>query len=181
MTLNKLFSLEKKMNSSNKSYLNYDKNSLNELPCDNILFFQVRPLSLTFSSNLMFYLEIKQKLQKFRQLDDKIINILNCSIKTESFYSKQDDPSRNCIELNNEVQEYYKLRENAIKKCVSFTKDEIVNLKQVDESNKFLLREKIFNLRQYEDELKVEDVIKSRSLKVIEIEIFNLKIIYFFF
>jgi hypothetical protein len=170
------------MNSSNKSFLNYDKNSLNELPCDNLLFFQVRLFSLTFSLNLMFYLEIKQKLQKFRQLDDKIINILNCSIKTESFYSKEDDPSKNCIELNNEVQEYYKLRENAIKKCVSFTKDEIINLKQVDESNKFLLREKIFNLRQYEDELKVEDIIKTRSLKVIELEKSNnLKIIHFFF
>ena len=72
--------------------------------------------------------------------------------------------------MNNEVQEYYKLRENAIRKCVSYTKDELVNLKQTDVSNKFLLREKIFNLRQYEDELKVEDVIKTRSLKVCELE-----------
>ena len=110
----------------------------------------------------------KQKLQKFRQLDDKIINILNSEITTESFHSQQD-PGKKCVELNNEVNEYYKLRENAIRKCVSYAKDEIVGLREtnaVESTNKFLLREKIFNLRQFEDELKIEEIIKSRSLKV---------------
>ena len=48
-----------------------------------------------------------------------------------------------------------------------YAKDEITNLKeQTENTNKFLLREKLFNLRQYEEELKVEDIIKTRSIKV---------------
>ena len=40
---------------------------------------------------------------KIRKFDDKIINILNTEIPTESFYSKTKNPTVICNQLKNEV------------------------------------------------------------------------------
>ena len=40
---------------------------------------------------------------QIRKFDDKIINILNDEIPTESFYSKNVNPTMICNELKNEV------------------------------------------------------------------------------
>jgi hypothetical protein len=40
---------------------------------------------------------------KIRKFDDKIINILNTELPTESFYSKSKNPSKICAQLSHEV------------------------------------------------------------------------------
>ena len=40
---------------------------------------------------------------KIRKFDDKIINILNTEIPTESFYSKTENPKIICNQLKHEV------------------------------------------------------------------------------
>ena len=42
-------------------------------------------------------------MMQIRKFDDKIINILNDEIPTESFYSKSVNPTIICNELKNEV------------------------------------------------------------------------------
>lgn len=69
-----------------------------------------------------------------RDLDDKIIYTLNANLPTESFRS-QREPSSACKELFGQLQQNFDKREKAIQKCISFTRDKVIDLKKKKEIN----------------------------------------------
>ncbi len=123
-----------------------------------------------------------------RKFDDKIINILNTEIPTESFYLKEANPSKKCEQFKQEVAilifildkhyaicdnaiflnqltDYYDFRENEILKCIESTKKELEALKS-NPNTKNLVREKNTNLRMFHQELDVERIIRKNTYKV---------------
>uniref|UniRef100_A0A6V7L658 Protein MIX23 n=1 Tax=Bracon brevicornis TaxID=1563983 RepID=A0A6V7L658_9HYME len=106
-----------------------------------------------------------------RQLDDKIIYLLNTSIPTESFKGQIDATSR-CKDLFHQIQTGHAQREIAIKKCLNTTRDRVKKLKEEKDSNPNdislmkNLRKEQSTLRLLESELSVEEVVKSRTTKV---------------
>lgn len=106
-----------------------------------------------------------------RQIDDKIIYILNTIIPTESFRS-QVDPSLKCKDLFEQIQTGHRKRELAISKCVNASKEKIKQLKNQrdngDHNPQLLktLRKEQTTLRVLESELIVEEVVKKRTIQV---------------
>lgn len=69
-----------------------------------------------------------------RELDDKIIYTLNVNLPTESFKS-QSDSSTACKDLFGQLQQNFNKREQAIQKCISFSKSKVSDLKKKKEIN----------------------------------------------
>ena len=69
-----------------------------------------------------------------RELDDKIIYTLNVTLPTESFKS-QNDSSTACKELYGQLQQSFDKREKAIQKCINFSRNKVIDLKKLKESN----------------------------------------------
>lgn len=118
------------------------------------------------------YLYLQDSLKKMRQLDDKIIYLLNTTIPTESFKS-QIDPSNKCKDLFQQIQSGHVQREIAIKKCINTVRDKVKEMKEKRDQNSnddvnFVknLRKEQNKLRLLESELNVEEVIKKRTTKV---------------
>ncbi|XP_015436669.1 PREDICTED: coiled-coil domain-containing protein 58 isoform X2 [Dufourea novaeangliae] len=110
-------------------------------------------------------------LQKMRQLDDKIIYMLNTTIPTESFKS-QMDPSAKCKDLFEQIQTGHRKREQAISRCLSASKEKVKQLRNQrdngDNSPQLLktLRKEQNTMRLLQSELSVEDVVKNRTNQV---------------
>lgn len=106
-----------------------------------------------------------------RQIDDKIIYLLNTTIPTESFKG-QVDPKNKCKDLFQQIQSGHAQREIAIKKCLNTVRDRVKELKQQRDTDKedFTviknLRKEQSTLRLLQSELNVEDVIKKRTTEV---------------
>ncbi|XP_015118778.1 coiled-coil domain-containing protein 58 [Diachasma alloeum] len=117
------------------------------------------------------FLEFQDALQKMRQIDDKIIYLLNTTIPTESFKG-QVDATSNCKDLFHQIQSGHSQREIAIKKCLNTTRDRVKKLKDQKDNNPndiFILkslRKEQNTLRMLESELNVEEVVKSRTSKI---------------
>uniref|UniRef100_A0A0C9RC13 Protein MIX23 n=1 Tax=Fopius arisanus TaxID=64838 RepID=A0A0C9RC13_9HYME len=117
------------------------------------------------------FLEFQDALQKMRQIDDKIIYLLNTTIPTESFKAQVDATAR-CKDLFHQIQTGHSQREIAIKKCLNTTRDRVKKLKDQKDNNPDdisllkTLRKEQNNLRMLESELSVEEVVKSRTSKV---------------
>ncbi|XP_034173940.2 coiled-coil domain-containing 58 isoform X1 [Osmia lignaria lignaria] len=117
------------------------------------------------------FLEFQDALQKMRQIDDKIIYMLNATIPTESFKS-QVDPTAQCKDLFEQIQSGHKQRELAITKCVNASKEKVKQLKaQKDSGNdnpQLLksLRKEQSTLRLLQSELNVEEIVKKRTINV---------------
>lgn len=152
-----------------QTYLNYEKNF--DLPCDDILLFQVFFIFLPTKKNffeIFFSILSQQRLNKLRRLDDKIIHILNAEIPTESFINEKTSPKQKCLKLVDEVSTFYSQRETSINKCILKLNEDISNLAQDSSNYRMQLREKQFNLRFFKEELSVDSIIRERSLKAIE-------------
>ncbi|KAK2585334.1 hypothetical protein KPH14_010015 [Odynerus spinipes] len=117
------------------------------------------------------FLQFQDTLQKMRQLDDKIIYMLNTSIPTESFRG-QVNPISKCQELFEEVQNGHIQREKAINKCLVSTKEKVKQLKQQRETqgdDPILiknLRKEQTTLRLLQSELGVEEIVRHRTMQV---------------
>ncbi|XP_063985922.1 protein MIX23 [Diachasmimorpha longicaudata] len=117
------------------------------------------------------FLEFQDALQKMRQIDDKIIYLLNTTIPTESFKGQVDATSK-CKDLFYQIQSGHSQREIAIKKCLNTSRDKVKQLKDQkdnDPNNILLLknlRKEQNTLRMLESELSVEEVVKSRTTKI---------------
>ncbi|XP_055335423.1 protein MIX23-like [Paramacrobiotus metropolitanus] len=117
----------------------------------------------------------QETLKNLRQIDDRIVYLLNTTIPTDSF-SSQANPKELCRKLFSDLQSSYLGREKAIRKCVDVTAERISQLKerrnQSSESssaqNDILksLRKEQTKLRLMQSELNVEEVVKDRTLKV---------------
>ncbi|KAG8238911.1 hypothetical protein J437_LFUL000748 [Ladona fulva] len=117
------------------------------------------------------FLEFQDTLKKMRVLDDKIVYTLNTSLPTESFKANVD-ATKTCKELYEKLQNNYKERESAIKKCISVVADKVRHMKSerektMDDVNLLKsLRKEQTKLRLLQAELNVEEVVSERSLKV---------------
>jgi hypothetical protein len=89
-------------------------------------------------------------------------------IPTESFLAnKTVNPTQICSQLKSELDSYYDIRENAVRKCFNQYKAEVDKLKASnDDDSRSMLLEKRGKLRYYQQELDVEKIIRERSLKV---------------
>ncbi|KAJ8669381.1 hypothetical protein QAD02_000640 [Eretmocerus hayati] len=125
----------------------------------------------TPNSERVDFLEFQDSLQKMRQIDDKIIYLLNTTIPTESFKG-QVDPSHRCKDLFQQIQSGHAQREIAIKKCLNSVKERVKELKDQRDSGKEdpslikNLRKEQNTLRLLQSELNVEEVIKKRTVQV---------------
>ncbi|XP_053978204.1 protein MIX23 isoform X2 [Hylaeus anthracinus] len=106
-----------------------------------------------------------------RQIDDKIIYMLNTTVPTESFKS-QIDPTAKCKDLFEQIQSGHRKRELAITKCLNATKEKVKQLRNQrdngDESPELLktLRKEQSTMRLLQSELNVEEVVKNRTFQV---------------
>lgn len=110
-------------------FIVHDKETLNELDCSDPLKFQVEFFTFwnLIKSNfiLIKFLSIKNRILRLRKFDDKIINILNSEIPTESFLSKGINASNKCTQLKQEVSNwnYLKIRFILVKIFFEIIKD----------------------------------------------------------
>lgn len=107
-----------------------------------------------------------------RQIDDKIIYMLNTTIPTESFKG-QVNPTTQCKDLFQQIESEHKQRTQAITKCIDITKERVMQLKDVKEKNGDQnpmliknLRKEQTKLRLLQSELNIEEVIKKRTIQV---------------
>lgn len=106
-----------------------------------------------------------------RQIDDKIIYLLNTTIPTESFKG-QFDPKTKCKDLFQQIQTGHAQREIAIKKCLYSARDRVQELKEQRDAGKEdltlikNLRKEQSTLHLLQSELNVEEVIKKRTTQV---------------
>lgn len=106
-----------------------------------------------------------------RQIDDKIIYMLNTTIPTESFKG-QVNTTETCKDLYQQIESGHKKRETAINRCLNASKERVKQLKTQrdsgDDSPKLLktLRKEQSTVRLLQSELNVEEVVKKRTLQV---------------
>lgn len=106
-----------------------------------------------------------------RQMDDKIIYMLNTTIPTESFKG-QVDPITQCKDLFQQIETEHKQRTQAIARCVNITKEKVIQLKDLREKNSEdptlikNLRNEQTKLRLLQSELNIEEVVKKRTIQV---------------
>jgi len=115
--------------------------------------------------------EFKESLKALRLIDDKIIYKLNTSVPTDSF-KHEVDAEASCRDLYSQLNKVYKVRDDAIKKCIGEVSDKVKELreqKNKDPDNFDILRslrKEQTSLRLMQGELSVEEVVKQRSFKV---------------
>ena len=107
-----------------------------------------------------------------RQIDDKIIYLLNSILPTDSFRG-QVDPTHQCKDLFQQIQTGHSQREIAIKKCLDASRERVQHLKSLragEQENDIgllkNLRKEQSTLRLLETELNVEEVVRKRTLSV---------------
>lgn len=117
---------------------------------------------------------LQDSLLKMRQLDDKIIYLLNTTIPTDSFKG-QVDTTNKCKDLFQQIQTGHAQREIAIKKCLNVVHGRVQKLKdqrdntEGGQNNIQLLknlRKEQNTLRLLQSELNVEEVVKKRTSQV---------------
>lgn len=118
------------------------------------------------------FLEFQDTLRRMRQIDDKIIYMLNTTIPTESFKG-QVDPTTQCKDLFQQIESEHNQRTQAIARCVNITKKRVMQLKDLREKNgdESLtlakdLRNEQTKLRLLQSELNIEEVVKKRTIQV---------------
>ncbi|XP_011881207.1 PREDICTED: coiled-coil domain-containing protein 58 isoform X2 [Vollenhovia emeryi] len=118
------------------------------------------------------FLQFQDTLRKMRQMDDKIIYMLNTTIPTESFKG-QVDPSAQCKDLFQQIESEHEQRTQAITRCVEVTRERVVQLKELrdksgdgDPTLVKNLRKEQTKLRLLQSELNIEEVIKKRTIQV---------------
>ncbi|TGZ39018.1 Coiled-coil domain-containing protein 58 [Temnothorax longispinosus] len=103
------------------------------------------------------FLEFQDTLRKMRQIDDKIIYMLNSTIPTESFKG-QVDLATQCKDLFQQIESENKQRTEAITRCVNVTKERVMLVKN--------LRKEQTKLRLLQSELNIEEIVKKRTIQV---------------
>lgn len=116
------------------------------------------------------FITLQDALQKMRQIDDKIIHMLNTTIPTESFKA-QVDPTENCKDLYDQIEKGHMQRQIAINKCLMASKERLQKLKEKKENGEETpevikqLRKEQTTWRLIQSELNVEEVVRQRTMK----------------
>ncbi|XP_055325365.1 protein MIX23 [Sitodiplosis mosellana] len=117
------------------------------------------------------FLLFQAHLKKMRDLDDKIIYVLNTSIPTESFKG-QLNASDKCTDLYDQLNSTYDSRNKIIKNCIAVTANRVKELKTKKDSDADDItvykdfKSEQRKLRVLQSELNVEDIIKERTMKI---------------
>ncbi|XP_011501130.1 PREDICTED: coiled-coil domain-containing protein 58 [Ceratosolen solmsi marchali] len=128
-------------------------------------------MALTSSMECGDILEFQNTLKQMRQIDDKIIYVLNTTIPTESFKT-QVNASHSCKDLFQQIQSVHSQRDIAIKKCLYTIKGRIEELKKqrddgnIDSTILKSLRKAQVESGILQSELSIEEVIKKQTSKV---------------
>ncbi|EDV24890.1 uncharacterized protein TRIADDRAFT_56277 [Trichoplax adhaerens] len=115
--------------------------------------------------------QFQDALRTLRKIDDTIIYKLNNSVPTTSFEGEVDAGAQ-CKDLHRQLTAAYVDRENTIRSCIKTVSNRVTTLRdQRDKDPDDLdamkeLREEQWKLRQMQNELGVEEVVRNRSLKV---------------
>ncbi|KAF6208453.1 hypothetical protein GE061_016909 [Apolygus lucorum] len=114
------------------------------------------------------FLEFQDLLKKMRDVDDKLVYALNCSIPSPSFRG-ENDPSTNCRELYDKLHQNHSGREKAIRNCIDITSRRVQELRKTRDSDPSSLKafnKELTKLRLLKSELNVEEVVQDRSTKL---------------
>lgn len=117
------------------------------------------------------FLQFQDTLKKMRDVDDKIVYILNSSLPTASF-KPEVGPVAVCQDLYSQLGTSYSNRSNQINKCIHNSAERIRSLKsqyETDDNNIDVLKKlkkEQNKLRMLKTEVNVEEVLKERTLKV---------------
>lgn len=71
---------------------------------------------------------LQEQLKKMRDVDDKIVYVLNTSIPTESFKG-QGSANAKCTDLYSKLNSTYDSRNKIIKNCIAVTANRVKELK----------------------------------------------------
>lgn len=66
------------------------------------------------------------------------------------------------------MRDYYESRESAVKKCIEYAKKEVEKAQQLADAPKYFLKEKIYNLRLYQQEMEIEHIDRNRTFKAVD-------------
>ncbi|XP_045602915.1 protein MIX23 isoform X2 [Procambarus clarkii] len=117
--------------------------------------------------------DITDTLQAMRAIDDKIIYELNVATPTQSFRNEVD-PSIHCKSLYDQLNKIYDQRDSMIETCLSESKMKLRSI-QLEASHKLddprilrRLRTEQSKIRELQNEVTIEEIIRERSLKVFE-------------
>eukprot|EP00088_Acartia_fossae_P071911 TRINITY_DN9981_c0_g1_i1.p1 TRINITY_DN9981_c0_g1~~TRINITY_DN9981_c0_g1_i1.p1 ORF type:complete len:135 (-),score=34.77 TRINITY_DN9981_c0_g1_i1:460-864(-) len=118
------------------------------------------------------FMMFQRALKQLRELDDKIIYALNLSTPTQSMRARGASPQQSCQELQTNLSENYKYREEKISNCVGDLTVRIKDLKgkadQGDMEAMTNLRPTQHTLRLMKNELNVEEIIRDRSKSIFD-------------
>jgi len=106
------------------------------------------------------FMQFQTALKEMRLIDDKIVYAINQSIPTASF-KDQSDAKQNCKDLSETIKKTYDAREEAVKKCISYTQQKIQAARESEDSS--ILRQSQLKLRLYKNELAIEEVVRGRT------------------
>ena len=114
--------------------------------------------------------EFKEALLAWRKFDDVIIYRLNTSLPIRALKEDELDRARQCKELYADLESNHAARKTAISECLKENEKIIHELAQQkttgDSKANQEMRKEMTKLRLIQGELGVEDVIKSRTMKV---------------
>ena len=114
--------------------------------------------------------EFKEALLSWRKIDDVIIYRLNTSLPVRALKENELDRSRQCKELLADLESNHAARKTAITECLKENEKIIHELSQQkstgDTKAGLEMKKEMTKLRLIQGELGVEDVIKSRTMKV---------------
>ncbi|KAK7083159.1 Coiled-coil domain-containing protein 58 [Halocaridina rubra] len=117
--------------------------------------------------------DIADTLRLMRSIDDKIVYQLNLATPTQSFRGVVD-PANHCKGLYDQLNDTYLERGSLIEKCLNESREVIRSVKTEVESKRNdpsllrKLRTEQNRMRDLQNELIVEEIVRERSLKVFE-------------
>ena len=117
----------------------------------------------------------QESLKTMRKIDDNIVYLINSTIPTVSFASKdQKIETDRCKDLHQQLNTCHRNRENLIRNCIKHTSDRIrvyTETNGFDDATKDRISKKLrteqTQLRLLRKELNVEEVIQERSAKIL--------------
>ena len=112
--------------------------------------------------------EFKEALLAWRKLDDVIIYRLNTSLPVRALKENELDRTRQCKELLDDLELNHAARKSAISECLRENEKIVHELAQHkgDSKQSLEMKKEMTKLRLIQGELGVEDVIRSRTMKV---------------
>ncbi|XP_068249295.1 protein MIX23 isoform X2 [Palaemon carinicauda] len=112
-------------------------------------------------------------LRTMRAIDDKIVYQLNLATPTQSF-REVSDPTQHCKSFYDQLNEIYEARNTLIHRCLDESYGAIRLAKTEVEKNRDdaravrNLRTEQNRMRDLQNEMTVEEIVRERSLKVFE-------------